>query len=452
MLIKRSDLLKYLRIVASIIVALVIISFTSNMLVHLCVLIIITGISVIESKFNMSHPYFWFSAFFFLYNCAYMIILVIAPNDSVAKGYNSFTSILILVALATVLLVNNPHIKRYDYSKLTNPQFYNIDIQLLNCLLTIFVIIQLICTLVLHRSGVTSKSEQWMVHNMFWIIATYCSRFNTYILAVLVFMGDNLKKRWRIVLLSIFLTLYFSLLTGERDAILRIVIILLLSLAMIGKIHFKQLIVLTPICVTGMIALNYFKYYLSTGNMNRGAFALSNTLYEFLYSDFVDCGSNLQVVVNADLAGTQGIGGIFKDIISAVLPSSAMNTIFGGVTGWNVSEWYNDYFYRGSIWNRAFTLVGEGYVMASLAGVILLFVIIGLIIRLLYKNSDHSPYYAAIYIYTAVAIISAFRGDASTIFSYLIRVPILITIFLWILKNILYTKEVSNDSEYVWKK
>lgn len=437
MLIEQRNLYRYIRIVIAVIVSIMIVANTNSMVIHLFVIMTISFMAVIESKFNFSHPYSWFSVFFFLYNCAYSIILIIAPWDSAAKGYDSLSSVLIVTALAVSLIVNNPGIKQYDYTSLPNPEFYNLDIQLLNGIMVGFTILQLVCIILLKGQGITSKSEQWMVHNMFWIVATYCTRFNTYILAILVFMGDNLKKRWKIITFSAILTLYFSLLTGERDAILRMVIVLIIALAMIGKIKFRQLIIIGPAGVASMIALNYFKYYLSTGSMNRDTFTLANTLYEFLYSDFVDCGSNLQTLINSDMAGCQGFSCIFKDILSSVFPSSIMNGLFGNTTNWNVSEWYNNYFYAGSTWNRAFTLVGEGYVMGGILGVIVLFLILGLLIRSLYKRSDRSPYFAAIYVYGAVAIISAFRGDASTIFSYIIRVPIFVTVILWAIKNVI---------------
>lgn len=433
------DFKRYLFILFSFIGALIAILVSNAMIVHLLAILFLTAIAVFQSKFNFSHPYFWFSAFFFLYNCAYMIILIIAPFDSTAKGYNPECGLLIVIALGTALLVFDPHVNKYDYQALSNPESFKNDISILSFLMWTFLIIQIVATLLLYRQGVTEKSVQWKDRNMFWIIATYCTRFNAYIIAILIFMGDNLKRKKLVVICALVSTLFFSLLTGERDAILRLVIILILCLAMTGKIGFKQLIVLIPAGIAGMILLNYFKYFLRTGVLNRGTFVLSNTIYEFLYSDFVDCGSNLQVLTShPELSGCKGVGVLITDLMSSFIPASIMNRLFGDVSEWNMSEWYNNYFYKGSTWSRAFTIVGEGYVISGVIGVIVVFVIVSLLIRFLYKNSCRNPYYAAFYIYSAVTIISSFRGDLATIYTYVVRTPVFLLILICLVKKFVY--------------
>lgn len=445
MKIEIQDFRRYIIILLTVFTATMIILSSDSMIVHIAVLFILTVIAVLQSKFNFSHPYFWFSSFFFLYNCAYMIILIIAPQDSAAKGYNTECGFLIILALSVSLLLFNPHIYEFDYKLLPNPEKYEYDIKILGSLMWLFLIIQIVTSFILFRQGVTIKSVQWKEHNMLWIIATYCTRFNAYILAILVFMGGNLKKKIIVIIGTLAMTLFFSLLTGERDAILRLVIIFILCLAMIGKIRFKQLLIIVPVGIAGMILLNYFKYYLRTGLLNRDTFTFSNTLYEFLYSDFVDCGSNLQVLTShPELRGCKGLGIIFADLLSSFAPARIMNLIYGNVTAWNMSEWYNDYFYRGSTWSRAFTIVGEGYVIAGAFGVVIVFSLIGILVRFLYKRACKNPYFAAVYIYSAVTIISSFRGDMATIFSFIVRTPVFLSVIIWFLKKILYREHFSN--------
>lgn len=443
MIIEFNDFKRYIIIVLAFIGTLIAILFSDNMIVHLIAIMFLTAIAVYQSEFNFSHPYFWFSSFFFLYNCAYMIILIIAPSDSVAKGYNAECGLLTIVALGVSLLSFNPHIYKFDYNSLSNPEEYRYDIRVLSYLMWLFLIVQIVTSYLLFRQGVTLKSIQWKEHNMYWILATYCTRFNAYIIAILAFMGDNLKKKKTVIICALAATLFFSLLTGERDAILRLVIILVLCLAMTGRIGFKQLIIIIPAGIAGMIVLNYFKYYLRTGMLNRGTFAFSNTLYEFLYSDFVDCGSNLQVLTtHPELSGCKGFSVLFTDLLSSVLPARFMNSLFGDVSAWNMSEWYNDYFYHGSTWSRAFTLIGEGYVISGIVGVIVIFILCALLIRYLYRNSCDNPYFAAVYIYSAVTIISSFRGDMATVYSYIIRTPLFLLVIIWFIKKIAYRSKM----------
>jgi len=442
MLINREDFKRYFYVFNAIIIAVLLVIISDNILFHLGVIITLVVMVVLATKLNFSHPYFWFSVFFFLYNCAYMMIIIIEPNDILANGYNKLSSILIILSLGITLLSIGTHTYLYDYKKLANPIKYNYDLSLIRHIFVFLLLILLLCIVVLQIQGVTSKSEQWANHNMFWVVATYCTRFITFIVALRLFMTGNKPGTKKMILVASIVIGAFSLMTGERDALLRLLIILILGLAMLGILRGKHLIFIVPLGIAVMIIMNYLKYFFSTGELNNSFLLNGNLLYAFLYSDFADSGSNLQVLLgHYGLDGSQGYSVIFKDVLSSLVPSSIMNSLFGIITNWNVSEWYNDYFYRGSTWNRAFTLIGEGYLIDGIIGVVVLFLLVGLLIKWMYKKSGSSPYYAAFYIYGAASIIASFRGDLASIFTGIIRIPVFIIIILWIIKQISFIRK-----------
>jgi len=64
-------------------------------------------ITIIISKFNVTHPYIWFSGFFTLYSTDYSIIYILGyPTDS---GYSKEGLLFSLIALIVPLLFCGIH-------------------------------------------------------------------------------------------------------------------------------------------------------------------------------------------------------------------------------------------------------------------------------------------------------------------------------------------------------
>lgn len=424
------------------IAAYMLIAATNDAASHLLILTAYTGIIVFLSKLHFSHPYFWFTAFFYLYNCAYTIILMIAPDDVIARGYNPFATKLILVALIAFVLPISPTEIQYSENRGVDNATHRQDLNNLYSILKVSLIILVFSIIILQLQGVTSKQEQWQEHNLFWIFATYCTRIMTFVFAIVFFLDNNLKRNRAVLVICFLLVAYFTLITGERDAILRLIIIMIFVFAMKGGLKARTMLIVAPVGAFVMILSNYFKYFFSTGALNRGPLSWSTLLYEFLYSDFLDCGSNLQYLINEkNLEGCKGYMAIIYDSLSSIVPGSVMNLLFGGVENWNTSEWFNEYFFSGSTYSRAFTLVGEGYIIDGIIGTFVLLFLIGLGINYLYKKSSVNPYMAALYAYSAVATISSFRGDLGAILTTIIRVPIIVYLMLFLLRSLRLGKQ-----------
>src|SRR5699024_7090870 len=212
--------------------------------------------------------------------------------------------------------------------------------------------------------------------NFIFSIAVYSSRvlcvFSS--LYLLKFSGKD-KKTSVLILSSLILITILSLLTGDRDAMLRYIVVLIVTLFIMEKISRKMIILMIPIGTVFLIGTVYIKYYFVNGALKEDL-ANRDFIHNFLNSDFSAAGSNFQLLLNN--SWTEGYFGfklIFNDIIQGIVPF---------VSKGNVGVWFNDTFHYNS-YSRAFTLVGEGYVVGGIYGVIILFLLLSFIIRYLYK-------------------------------------------------------------------
>ena len=361
--------------------------------------------------------------------------MLINPHDELVVGYSGDNAFFVMLALIVGLVfLATP---RQQFRSQSSHTLSTFDKDICDLLLYVFNAGLLLCIAILLVQGVSSKQEQWASRNMAWILATYFTRFIVFIVAYYIFRLNFKKEKGLIkIALSGLAVAIFSLITGERDAILRFLIVILVALSMIGKIQPRHLFFLAPIGVTIMIGSAYFKYFFSTGDLNSNIFSTGSILYAFLYSDFSSCGSNLQVVLNhPEVEGMLSIVNIVLEFLSGIVPSSLMNKFFG--VDWAVSEWYNNYFFPGSSWSRAFSLVAEGYVLGGIVGVIVLFTLIGIIIRKLYMASWKGPWQAAIYVYGVASMVASFRGDLASFFQAFLRIPVFLFLFIWVSKHLL---------------
>lgn len=416
-------------------VGLLLIMFMPNSIrVHTAIMIVLAVVAVLYSGLKLDNPFCWFPLFFCLYNCSYWLLVQISPIDELVVGYSGMNAILVITAFAVTLVFAMP--RRQKACLLVQDTFSQLDKKIWDWLFYCFLIALFVCVLVLLAHGVTSKQEQWESRNMSWILATYFTRFLVFLDSCFVInLGSRKKGLWKIALSGVAIA-WFSLCTGERDALLRFLICLVMSFSMVGKIKPRLLFLLAPVGFAIMIASAYLKYFFSTGEVNSSLFSSGSLLYAFLYSDFAPCGSNLQVVLNhPDVKGVLGWGQIVRDLCSSFMPNSLLIKLFGA--DWNASEWYNVYFFPGASWNRAFSLVAEGYVIGGVLGVAVIFAFIGVVVRKMHEMSRKGPWQAGIYVYGIASIASSFRGDLASFFQAFFRGPIFIFVVVWISKLLL---------------
>ena len=135
-----------------------------------------------------------------------------------------------------------------------------------------------------------------------------------------------------------------------------------------------------PIIIVLIPLSSSYKYYFLTGS---ASVTNNNIIYAFLSGEFESATRNLQALINnsSSTLGVKGLGQIVRDVV-AVFNSSIESS----------TSWFNNTFYPTSKTQYGFTLVGEGYIIAGALGVVLVFAIIGIIIRIMYKKAYNNMY------------------------------------------------------------
>lgn len=384
---------------------------------------------IISTRFDIANPLLWFSGAFVLYCTAYPILHVM--GYSVETGYSRENTFFSLLALVTVIFVVG--VKKFNFLRFKNiSKCRDVNNQKITqfILFSLFLIL-FFSVIVILVTPFNHKNDMLENRNVFFLLGVYSTRFLSFFISLylLLFIDNNKKKSGMIITFSSVLIVLFSLFTGERDAMFRFFLILIITLFILGKINKKSLLLLFPIGMTFLILAGYFKYFFVTGET-------TNTLEEqpflinFLNSDFSAAGENFQILLNNSWTNSvHGLSLIWFDFISPFISGGAVIS---------VGNWFNDTFYPGS-YSRAFTLIGEGYVAKGVIGIIIIFAVLGFMIKVLSIKAPANVYWLSLYIYSIPTIISSFRSTLGTVFTGLVRVALL-SIVIHLLLNLIFNK------------
>ena len=183
-----------------------------------------------------------------------------------------------------------------------------------------------------------------------------------------------------------------------------------------------------------MLPLSHiYKYYFLTGTItSTKVFNFNTLLFDFLNGEFISASKNLQVLINNEFYTNALFKGktILNDFIRIFMK-----------TNFTHGKWYNDTFFpHVKTTGYGFTIVGEGYINFGYLGVILVFIILALFIRVLYRNYYKNMYSFCIYIYTIPLYMYAIRADLANIFSPLIKHLLLSMLIIYIMERIIIKK------------
>lgn len=384
----------------------------------------VTIIAMIIVKFDVFHPYVWFSILFSLYSTAYAIIIGMGYMEPL--GYSQNNLLYSFIALMTVLLIVGP--QRVDIKKRLkkSTSINNVTLKKIVYFCSIALII---ITVSLITRGYSGKSEMKQAKDIFYQMGIYLVRYGSMFMTLLLCdsIEHNRKGNKIAIGLSVFSAILFSMSTGERDAMFRAIALLLLVLVSYNKINKKQTIVLIPLFMIFMILSVKFKYFFIRNEINTSYTEDNNILYLFLCSDFSAAGRNIQkLLLNSWTKGYAGFGLIITEIIGTFFPSS---------TFFNPDHWFNYEVYNNTFHGRAFTLVGVGYIISGLVGIIVLFTILGFFIKMLYKKSKNNLYTMSIYMYMIPSIAFSFRQSFSSVSSAFIRITLVSVLICKLISN-----------------
>lgn len=438
MIISRNNVTHMLTILAFSLFAITITLVSSNPVFHVIGLWSIAVVAIIISKFDLLHPYFWFSSFFVLYSSAYTIILI--QGFQTNTGYSYENTLLSIIALTTVLLTIGP--KRNIIIDTVNCSQFRVDTinleisrKILRVMLYILILVLMISVILVARLGIQRKSEFVSEGYLSFRVAAYTVRYITLFCAMYIINSSKKSKLGLVVIFSGLSILFFSLFTAERDGIFRFLLVAVCSLFATNRIERNKLPLVLAFGIVSVVMLSYFKYFFVSGEVRVG-YNEHSFLYNFLNSDFAAAGENMQVLINNPW--TKSYKNLFYILGDLVSPLTF------GVRSFNVGTWFNDTFYFGKS-SRAFTLIGQGYVMGGYSGVVILFIILGILVRSIYNKAVNNPNWLSMYIFFIATVASSFRGTLGSIMGTFIRIAVIGTVGFLISRALVVKNKIKGN-------
>lgn len=406
MVLERDILKKYILIMFCFFIAEFLVMITNNMIYHIICMIFFSGICVIVSDFDLMHPYTWFSAFFCLYSIG-LPVLTCDGNTHLRAIYTKELIEIQLLAMFVILLVIGP--KKIEY-KILDKKNNTLNLGLFNKILYIGLVMTLLGVAVyLSKSGLGGKASIYENGSSLLLILFRLPLFLTMLYSLL--MICDWEKNEHVSLKTIIITgiplFGITLFSGERDFVFRFLIITVIFLFYIGKLKRFHIFLLAPIGIAILILSDKYKYFLSSGLIHDSSESMISKLFA---GEFEAASTNLQIVISQKMSHSLGLERYILDIASAFTTKIQ-----------SASSWFSDLFYAGRTVQYGFSIIGEGYVIGGVVGVIFISVIIGALIRFFYKRACKSVYWYATYLYFITVTIYAIRMDLGTILSAIVK-------------------------------
>ncbi|WP_020006222.1 O-antigen polymerase [Salinicoccus albus] len=383
-------------------------------------------ISWIISKFELMHPLTWFPPIFFLYSISYPLLVTLGelPNT-----YDKNIEVLFIqwIALATFIVVMNTSSKKkveINTSSLKN---------LMPIVTPIFwtsISITALYVAYVYSSGLTSKYAIALDNSPLGILASF---FPIVVISFALIMANQLGIKGRVpkgfLLIAILYGLVVLFVLGERDFILKLLIITIFMYHVLKNRISKKKLIASGIIIISIIPI--------LGDLKNRAFGQSEmTVYggdfiaDILSGEFMAAGRNL-----ANLLSNEGV--VWSHFWGETLIWD-IKVLFSA--GFSPGAWFNNTFHpdliaRGG--GNGFTLVGEGYMNFGVIGVVVFFAVLALFLKFLYNKALKNVVWLSIYIVTIPLAVYVIRADFATLltqFSKQIVLPILI---IFIVKSIL---------------
>lgn len=377
-----------------------------NVIVHLLSLLFLVVSACTLQKFDIFHPYVWYSFFYMLYSSAYPILYLIGYKTS--YGYSKELMFCQWLGLSVILLILpsktiDSNLKNRVVLKVSSFfKFIENTLLLYILLLSIYFI-----------KGSYSNKNDIYAHSNFLItigfslcylaILMYC--YELYILL------EKNSDKYKITIFKFgFIVVLFSFVTGERDYLFTFILVSTLILFYMKKINIGKLLLLVPVMSLLLPLTNIFKYYILSGNIS-GSFSWNNIIVELLDGEFISASRNLQILLSNNTNSIFQGKSLLNDFIRIFFS-----------TGFSNQTWFNDTFFSYSHSTKyGFTLIGEGYVNFGLIGIVIICCIFGFIIRITYLNSSKNIYFMIMYLYMIPLFIYSTRADIANVISPFIK-------------------------------
>lgn len=418
---------KYLRV--SLFVLSVALSFALSIYGHelwggILGLTLLTFTSLSISKLDIMHPNTWFVPIFYLYSVS--VPLLVAIGDMAYVSHLRETMFIEMVAMLTFIVVMGQPKK--NNKKINTKPLFNIGHVLYPIYLAAFGLTA-ISVIYVYFSGLTSKYAISLDNSIF---SSFSAFFSIYVLAFVFILARNLIVKEKIPKAFIFFNLAYATLVvvilGERDIVLRVAIASIFLVHILYKPLKKRTIV-----IIGSLLLMSIPLMFRVKNLfvsDRGVLETDmGFMSQLLSSEFNAASRNLQIVVENK--------GLWDYFYGQTYVWDFMRAFFNGTqsaTLWFHEKFFPDMIARGA--GNGFTIVGEGYINFGIFGVVMLFAVIAMFIKFLYKKSQKNVIWLAVYILTLPIMVYMIRADFTTLLAQVSKHIILPIVIIFIVKEI----------------
>lgn len=260
-----------------------------------------------------------------------------------------------------------------------------------------------------------------------------------YIYYFLSKIQDTNRVLWdKTTILVVFVMLSVFAVIGERDVLLRIMMIIFLVLCYLKFTRSRYILFYILTLVLFLLPITQFmKGFLVTGATFSGVADVA--LREVFFGEFASSSRNIHTLLIYGFDFDYGLS-IAKDALRSlpIIGSDFQST----------TQWYND-VYRvknniGGTSGWGFTLAGQGLITGGYFGVAIIFIILGLITRIISYYSSKSALHLTFYLFFISITIYIIRADFANLFSQGIKNPALSIVMMLMLKrvySILYVRK-----------
>lgn len=397
---------------------------------HILSIVAIAIASSVVVKFDIYHPLCIYVSLFALYSVGYAIIYYFGLVTRF--GYSKEAMLCMWLAISICSLLLPIKTKKYNIS------FQNKGYQKYSDLLYYFSyalsIITYIGILYIIRSGFSVKADIYheggIVINIILKVVYLNMMYITMYLFKMLIDHDKFKIGWFIFnILSVAL---LGIVTGERDYLFHILLIVCLCFSLVNLIKKKQLPLLFLVGILLITLTKSFKYFFLSGEGDTEILE-QNLFLSAIDGEFSSAGRNMQILVSEHYYNYFGGYSLLIDFLR----------IFYDF-GFSSQSWFNEVVLYYITTGYGFTIVGEGYVNGGYWGIVFVISLSTLILRYLYLKSSDNFYYLCIYIYMLPQYVYATRADITNILSPLLKHVTIALLVLYVVKKFIGGKNVKS--------
>lgn len=422
-----NNYIKYIALIFSGVLSLICMLNSTALTTLIFSFLILPLASMMIVRFDLFHPYVWYSLFFSLYALGYPILLVMNENNPIYYyGYSNELFYLHWAALFTFLLIVSPKISekidlKHPYEVrnvfIFNTFFYWI-LTILSILYFLYVQVSGSSTKVNLSDGVSVTSLGVKMLLIYVLVTTIELVKHLY-----KKQNHQFYKKSFITTLILLLIMFF---TAERDLLFRFILIVFFVyyIFLYKQNHKFKLVIIGTLFFISIPISRSFKFFWMRGETES---LNSNLLAEFINSEFHTQSRNVQLLINNSIYKSYFE---YSSILNAPLKLINMDKF-------SMLEWFQNTFYQNKTTGMGFSLVGEGYLNGNYIGVICIFFIISLFVKISYINSSKNMYYLVIYLLMIPITIYTMRADLNNFLSQSIK-QIFLTVILFIIIDRFY--------------